>query len=88
MQVEKDKIKVTIYTATLVIEGTIHKMQTGRTSDYLNVNVNRFIPITDVKIKSRFPDDSSNFSNEVQRPLLLLRTNMIEFVEIINENPA
>ncbi|MCL5985822.1 MAG: hypothetical protein M1371_04560 [Actinobacteria bacterium] len=88
MKVAKDKIKVTIYTATLIIEGIIHKIPTGRTSDYLNVNVNRFIPITDVKIRSRFPDDSSNFANEVQRPLLLLRTNMIEFVEIVEENLA
>jgi len=86
MKVAKDRIKVVIYTTTLIIEGIIHKIPTGRTSDYLNVNVNRFIPITDVKIRSRFPDDSSNFTNEVQRPLLLLRTNMIEFVEIVDEN--
>lgn len=57
IKVPKQKIYVKIQTHSSIILGHIHIMTGGRIIDYINSQVNKFIPVTEAEVN---PLDSSS----------------------------
>jgi len=50
IKVPKQKIYVKIKTSSSIITGYIHIMMGGRIIDYINSQINKFIPVTDADV--------------------------------------
>ncbi len=50
LKIPKQKIYVKIKTSSAIILGYIHIMIGSRTSDYINSQINKFIPVTDAEV--------------------------------------
>jgi hypothetical protein len=52
IEVEKEKFRALIFTASLKIEGTIHLLPQERMTDYLGEAAKPFIPVTEATVFS------------------------------------
>jgi hypothetical protein len=80
IKVPKQKIYVKIQTHSSIILGYIHIMTGGRVIDYINSQINRFIPVTEAVVHPL--DNSSNADLKIsgKNDVIILNIEDIEML--------
>ena len=86
MQIPKQKTYVKIKTSSAIIIGYIHVMSGSRIIDYVNAQVNKFIPVTDATVyplnSASKADQNINGKNDI----IFLNVEEIEMLTEFKEN--
>ena len=85
LKIPKQKIYVKIKTISSVITGYIHVIPGGRITDYINSQVNKFIPVTDAQVYPSKSELEPDLNIKGKNDLIFLNVEDIEMLTTCEE---